>query len=179
MLTEKTIVPAQTKWVVSIVSAPKKDGSLHFCVDYQKRDALIVKKSHARPLTKKCTSSSRNATLFSNLDGNSGYCQIEVKKADWDKMAFIFHHGLYRFTRSSFGLKISLGTFQQTMDVIFSQSKGNKFFLSRQSRRLFKEDCKPHRACSICDDSAKRCWRKYKAQNLWLPYLFRQWSGTR
>lgn len=63
------------------------------------------------------------ATVFSTLDANGSYWQIEIEKSDRDKTAFTSPHGLYRFIRMPFGLRNAPGTFQRTMDVILSTVK--------------------------------------------------------
>lgn len=37
---QKVVEPAETKWAALVVFAPKKDGSLRFCVDYRKLKSL-------------------------------------------------------------------------------------------------------------------------------------------
>lgn len=52
-------------------------------------------------------------TVFSTLDANSGYDQIESDDADNNRTAFKFHHGLYCFVRMSLALCNATGTFQR------------------------------------------------------------------
>lgn len=40
MLPQKVIEPDQTEWTALIVHSPEKDGSLRFCVDYRKLNAV-------------------------------------------------------------------------------------------------------------------------------------------
>lgn len=61
--------------------------------------------------------------IFTTLDANSGYWQIEITEKDKNKTSVTSHHGLYRFVIMPFGLKNALGTFQRVIDVILSTVK--------------------------------------------------------
>lgn len=50
---------------------------------------------------------------------------IYIYKNDKDKTALTSHHGLFSFTRMSFGLKNASGTFQRVIEVILSTVKWN------------------------------------------------------
>lgn len=45
MLLQEVIEPAQTEWATPIAFASKKDGSLHFCVEYKKLNAVTKRDS--------------------------------------------------------------------------------------------------------------------------------------
>lgn len=101
----------------------EKDGTLRFCVDYRRLNALTVRDSYPIPRMDECIDSLADATIFTTLDANSGHWQIEIREEDKDKTTFTSHHGLFRFTRMPFGLKNAPGTFQRVIDVILSQVK--------------------------------------------------------
>lgn len=63
------------------------------------------------------------AQIFSTLDGNSGYWQIERVEKVIDKTAFVTHNGLFKFTLMPFRLKNAPATFQYAMDVILALVK--------------------------------------------------------
>lgn len=60
------------------------------------------------------------ATVFSNLDDNSEYCQVEIENVEQNKAAITSQLDLYRFVDMLFGLKNVPETFLGTMDVIFT-----------------------------------------------------------
>lgn len=63
------------------------------------------------------------ATVFSTLGANIGYWQIEIENADKDTIAFTSHHNLSHFISMPLALRNDPGTFQRTMEMIFSSVK--------------------------------------------------------
>ena len=55
------------------------------------------------------------ATVFSHLDMNHGYHQLELKENSCDITTFATHVGLYRYKRLNFGTKSSGGIFKDTV----------------------------------------------------------------
>ena len=123
MLAKGAIEPATTDWASPIVFVPKPDGSLRFCVDYRRLNALTIRDSYPIPRMDECIDALGEAVVFSTLDCNSGYWQIPVAEEDKDKTAFISHFGLYRWLRMPFGLKNAPGTFQRAADIILASVK--------------------------------------------------------
>lgn len=64
-----------------------------------------------------------DAAVFTTLDGNSGYWQIEIAKADRRKSTFTSRFGLFRFIWMSFGLKYAPATFRRAVDTILFRSE--------------------------------------------------------
>jgi hypothetical protein len=74
---------------------PKPDGSLRFCVDYRRLNAITVPETYPLPRMDECIDSLGEAVVFTTLDYNSGYWQIPVDPADREKTAFTSHFGVY------------------------------------------------------------------------------------
>lgn len=70
-----------------------------------------------------CIDSLGKLKLFSTLDANSGYWQIEVDKNDIDKTTFVTHDGSSKYTGMSFGLENASAAFQRPMDVVIATVK--------------------------------------------------------
>jgi Reverse transcriptase (RNA-dependent DNA polymerase) len=122
MLKAGVIDPATSEWDSPVVLITKKDGSIRFCVEYRKLNALTVKDSYPLRMDE-CLDSLGDATIFSTLDCNSGYWQIPIEERDRDKTAFVTHCGVHIFKRMPFGLCNAPATFQPALDMILSKVK--------------------------------------------------------
>lgn len=76
----------------------------------------------------KCLDSLGEEGIFSTLDANYGYWQIEVHDRDNDKTTFTSLHALYRSFLMLLRLKNAPSTFQREMDIGLSPGKW-KFLL--------------------------------------------------
>jgi Reverse transcriptase (RNA-dependent DNA polymerase) len=92
-------------------------------VDYRKLNALTVRDLYPLPRMDEYLDSLGDAVIFSTMDCNSGYWQIPISEEDRDKMAFVTHKGLHRFTRMPFGLSNAPATFQRALDMILAGVK--------------------------------------------------------
>lgn len=98
--------------------ASRREGITWFCIDYQKLNTVTVWDSNPLPRIYRCIDSLQDAKMFSALEANNGYRQIEMDKADREKTPFTSHHVLQQFTRMPFGLKNALATSQRIIGII-------------------------------------------------------------
>ena len=144
MLEAGVIEPAQSAWASPVVLVPKPDGSLRFCVDYRRLNAVTIRDSYPLPRMDECIDSLGDATLFTTLDCNSGYWQIPVSKKDQDKTTFVCHAGMYRYKRMPFGLTNAPATFQRTLDILLGPYKWNSCLVYLDDVIIFSRDAESH-----------------------------------
>ena len=123
MLHAGFIEPTSAEWASPVVFVPKMDGTMRFCVEYRKLNAITVRDAYPLPCMDECIDSLGDATVFTTLDCNSGYWQVEIAEEDHDKATFASHSRLYRFLRMPFGLQNAPATFQRAVDIILSGVK--------------------------------------------------------
>jgi hypothetical protein len=72
-LKEGVIEPAASEWASHVVLVPKPNGSMRFCVDYRKLNAIPIQDTYPLPQMDEFINSLGEANVFTTLDCNSGY----------------------------------------------------------------------------------------------------------
>ena len=127
-----------------MVLVPKPDGSLRFCIDYRRLNAITIRDSYPLPRMDECVDSLGEANIFTTLDCNSGYWQIPVAKKDREKTAFVCHAGLYEYLRMPFGLTNAPATFQRTLDIVLSTFKWKTCLVYLDEVIIFSKNMEDH-----------------------------------
>lgn len=123
MLLQTVVEPAQTDWTAPTVLTQNMGGSIRFWVYYRKLKNPTRWDSYLIQNMDGCISFPSKATDFSTVNAHNESWQVNIEDEDQNKRLFTSNHGLYRFVRMPFGLKIAPKTFQRTMDFIFASIK--------------------------------------------------------
>ena len=116
MLDAGVIWPSNSPWCNAVVLVRKKDGSLHFCIDFQKLNSLTIKDSHPLPRICETLESLAGAAHYSTFDMNSGFWQVPMDEESKQYPAFMLGSmGLYECESMPFGLCNAPPTFQRLM----------------------------------------------------------------
>ena len=116
MLEVGVIHPSQSAWYNAVVLVQKKDGTLHFCVDFRHLNVQMKKDSYPLPHIQEALESMVESAHFLSMDLKSGFWQIKMALESQQYTAFtVGNLGFYEFTCMLFGLCNVLVTFQCLM----------------------------------------------------------------
>ena len=120
LLATSFIKPIQhPKWLSNIVPVKKKNGQIRCCVDFCNLNKACPKDEFPLPNVDLLVDSAAKNSMFSVMDGYSGYNQIHMAAKDTKKIAFKTPIRNFYYTAMPFGLKNAGATYQQTMTAIF------------------------------------------------------------
>ena len=116
MLDAGVVQLSNSPWCNAVVLVRKKDGSLRFCIDFRRLNALTVKDSHPLPRICETLESLAGAAHYSTFDLNSGFWQVPMDDTSKQYTAFTLGSmGLYECERMPFGLCNAPPTFKRLM----------------------------------------------------------------
>ena len=163
MLEQGVIEPSSSPWASPICLVKKKDGSLRFCVDYRKLNAVTKADAFPIPNMGDCLSSLGGSKFFSALDLASGYWQVEMDRESAEKAAITTHRGLFQPKVLPFGVKGGVAHFSRVMSTLFSAFQWKILLIYLDDLLVFSEDFEEHlRRLGIVFDCLKKAGLKLK-----------------
>ncbi|CAC5360802.1 unnamed protein product [Mytilus coruscus] len=88
MLKNGLITPSMSSWSAPVMLVRKKDGTMRFCVDYRKLNAVTVNDAFPLPWIDDSFDHLSGFTWYSTLDLSSEYWQVDFEPKDQPKTAF-------------------------------------------------------------------------------------------
>ena len=116
-------VEGPTPWVSPIVAAPKPKA-VRICVDMRLANNVISRERHLTPTIDDIVHDLNGAAVFSKLDLNNGYHQLEVHPESRYITTFTTHLGLRRYKRLNFGISSAAEVFQNVIQTVLEGLKG-------------------------------------------------------
>ena len=110
-------IEGPTPWVSPIVVAPKpkSPGQIRVCVDMRRANTAIQRERHVTPTIREVIGDLNGAVVFSKLDLNQGYNQLEIEDESRYITTFSTHLGLMRYKRLNFGISSAAEIFQNAI----------------------------------------------------------------
>lgn len=112
------IQPSCSAWASPVVLVRKKDNTVRWCIDYRKLNDVTRKDAYPLPRIDTCLDCLSSAKIFSTLDLQSEYWQLEVSEKDRPKTAFVTKYGPFEYRKMPFGLCNAPSTFERCMELI-------------------------------------------------------------
>ena len=103
---------------------PKPSGVVRICVDLTKLNQSVRRERHILPSVEQVLAQIGNAKVFSKLDANSGFWQIELAAESKLLTTFITPYGHFCFNRLPFGITFAPEHFQRRMSEILQGLEG-------------------------------------------------------
>ena len=99
-------VEEPTSWVSPVVITPKRTANeIRLNMDMKEANKAIPPTHTVMPTLEDITHELHGATVFSHLDMNHGYHQLELEESSQDITTVSMHVGLYRYKRLNFGTR--------------------------------------------------------------------------
>ena len=85
--------------VVTVVTVPKKNDAMRLCIDMRVANKGIKRIRHPIQTAKDISIELNDATIFTKLDLNQAYHQLELSPESRHITTFSTHVGLYRYKK--------------------------------------------------------------------------------
>lgn len=121
--------PEFSRWQSPLVVAYKRSGDVRICVDVSKLNKYVQRQPLPYPSFEDLSAEFYGATLFSKLDIEDAFHQIELDIDCRELTTFSTHAGTFRYKRLLFGLANAPELFQRVITYILRGLKGVKAYL--------------------------------------------------
>ena len=113
-----------TDWCAGMVVVPKADGRVRICGDLTRLNKCVKRERHMLPSVDHILAQMGDAKIFSKLNANSGFWQIQLAKESAKLTTFITPFGRYHFNRLPFGITSVPEYFQKKMAEVLRDCDG-------------------------------------------------------
>lgn len=122
-------VPSFSDWASPCILVGKSDGTVRFCTDFRKVNALTKPDCFPLPRVEDCVDQVGSAKFVSKFDLLKGYWQVPLTKRAQEISSFVTPSGLHSYQVMSFGLRNAPATFQRLMNRVICGLEGCAVYL--------------------------------------------------
>ena len=117
-------VDEPTDWCAPIVVVPEQSGDIRLCVDLTKLNSAVKREVYPMPKVETTLGSLSEGSVYSKLDANSGFHQVELDPESVKLTTFITPYGRFAFKRLPYGISSAPEYFQKRMNVELAGLEG-------------------------------------------------------
>src|SRR5215469_5434633 len=139
------IRPSTSPFGAPVFFVKESTGKIRMVTDYRVLNKLTIKNGTALPNILELTDRLRTATIFTKIDLQSGYHLIRMKAEDVPKTAIRTKYGHFEWTVMPFGLCNAPATFQQTVNLIFSDFIDKFMFVYLDDILIYSNNHEDHK----------------------------------
>ena len=155
-------VSGPTSWINPLVVVEKPNGDIRICLDMRQANRAILREKHPVPTVEETLQEISEAKVFSKLDLNMAFHQVELHADSRDITTFAAPDALYRYKRLFFGVNMATEKFQQLIWQILKDCPGAHNL--HDDVRVVGRDQKEH------DENLDRVMQKFEENGLTLNY---------
>ena len=100
-------VNGPTSWINPLVVVEKPNGDVRICLDMRQANQAILREKHPVPTIEETLQEMSGVKIFSKLDLNMAFHQVELTPESRDITTFAGPNGLYRYKRLLFGVNMA------------------------------------------------------------------------
>ena len=116
-------VNGPTSWINPLV-VEKPNGDVRICLDMRQANRAILREKHPMPTIEETLQEMSGAKVFSKLDLNMAFHQVELAPESRDITTFAAPNGLYHYKRLLFGVNMATEKFQHIIWQILKDCPG-------------------------------------------------------
>ena len=117
-------VEEHREWCAGMVVAPKASGDVRICVDLTVLNKSVLRENYPLPRVEELLANLEGSKIFSKMDANSGFWQIELAEESRQYTTFITPFGRFQFRKMPFGISAAPEFFQRQMSRILEGLEG-------------------------------------------------------
>ncbi|XP_011859723.1 PREDICTED: uncharacterized protein LOC105557164 [Vollenhovia emeryi] len=119
-----------SRWATPIVPVLKKNNQVRICGDFSVMlNPNLIVDELPLPTTNELFTSMEGCTIFSKIDLQNAYLQLEVSKEDCELLTLNTHRGLYKCKRLMYGIASAPAIWQRTIEMILHDIPGVVVYL--------------------------------------------------
>lgn len=144
-LARGAVQPSNSPHGAPILFVPKKDGSLHLCVDFRGLNNITKKDRYPLPLISDLLDAPKRAKIYTKLNLAHAFHLVRVAEGDEWKTTFRTCYGSYEWKVMPFGLTNGPAVFQCFVNNVFSDMLDICVMVYMDNILIYSDDPETHR----------------------------------